>query len=79
MPLYHFNVYNGTARMDRRGSELADHDEARNAMIDVACDLLHAEAERIYLGEQWRVEATDEQGTILFRIDIAMSAAAATI
>ena len=77
MPLYHFNVYDGVARMDRRGTEFDDLSRVRSALIQVACDVLHGEAERMHLGEDWRVEATDAEGTVLFRIEIALSAPAA--
>ena len=78
MPRFHFNVYNGVSFVDREGQELAGWDEARIEAIRQSGDIIKGEAKRIALGEDWRMEITDERGLVLFRLDFIVVASAAT-
>lgn len=69
MPRFHFNIYDGISLPDRDGSELADWQEARLEAVRLAGVILRDNATRIALGEEWRMEVTDETGLILFRLD----------
>ena len=78
MPRFHFNVYDGVSFVDREGQELAGWDEARLEAIRQSGDIIKNEAKRIALGEDWRMEITDERGLVLFRLDFTIVASAAT-
>lgn len=69
MPRYHFNVYDGFSTHDRDGTELVDAHEARREALRRASGLLDDEVIRGGLGEDWRMEVTDEAGALLFRFD----------
>jgi hypothetical protein len=68
MPLFHFNVCDGVCLPDREGSEWPDWQAARLEAIRRAGEVLKREAERIALGEDWRIEVTDHTGLILFHM-----------
>lgn len=72
MPRFHFNVYDGLSQLDREGQELAGWEEARLEAIRLAGAILRDEAKRIALGEDWRMEVTDETGLVLFRLDFTV-------
>ena len=69
MPRYHFNVYDGYSTHDRDGMQLADVHEARREALRLAINLLDDEAASGRLGDDWRMEVTNEAGGLLFRID----------
>lgn len=68
MPLFHFNVCDGVCLPDRDGSDLPDWQAARLEAIRRAGQVLKSEAERIVLGEDWRIEVTDHTGLVLFHM-----------
>jgi hypothetical protein len=68
MPRYHFNVHDGAPMLDAEGTELPDWQAARLEAIRRASDILKHEADRIALGEDWRIEVTDRTGLILFQM-----------
>lgn len=72
MPHYHFNVYDGVSEIDRVGTELGDHNEARIEAMRLAGEILENTAHRLALGEDWRMEVTDSSGLILFRLDFTV-------
>ena len=69
MPIFHFNVYDGISTHDRDGTTLTDVHEARREALKRASGLLDEEQIRGRLGEDWRMEVTNEDGRLLFRID----------
>lgn len=69
MPRFFFNVYDGVSSLDDTGSELADRQEARIEAVRLAGEILKDDAQRIALGEDWRIEVVDERGLVLFRFD----------
>ena len=70
MPLFHFNVYDGISTHDREGTTLVDVHEARREALRRASGLLDEEVIRGRLGEDWRMEITNEEGRMLFRLDL---------
>lgn len=72
MPRFHFNIYDGVNLLDPTGTELPGWDEARSEAVRLAGDVLKDSAHRIALGEDWRMEVTDDTGLILFRLDFSV-------
>lgn len=68
VPRYHFNVYDGVSSLDLDGTELPDVQAARVEGIRLAGEILKDDADRIDLGEEWRLEVTDQAGVVLFRM-----------
>ncbi|SEH88937.1 hypothetical protein SAMN02799636_04301 [Methylobacterium sp. 275MFSha3.1] len=69
MPRFFFNIYDGVSMLDDTGTELADWQEARIQAIELAGAVIKDEAKHIALGEDWRIEMTDERKLVLFRFD----------
>lgn len=69
MPRYHFNVYDGVILLDKKGVELPDEMFARREAIRYAGTLLEEGARLESLGSEWRMEVTDGDGLIQFRLD----------
>ena len=72
MPHFHFNVYDGVSDTDRIGTELPNWQAARLEAIRRAGEILKDDPRRLALGEDWRMEVTDETGLILFRLDFTV-------
>ena len=79
MPRYHFNVYDGVTVLDPDGVELADWERALYEAIRNCGEVLNDNAKRIALGEDWRMEITDDTGLVLFRSDFSVMRSAATM
>lgn len=74
MPRYHFNVYDGRDIIDDVGTELPNAIFARREAIRYAGALLEEDADRLALGEDWRMEVTDERGLILLSLNFTVVA-----
>lgn len=72
MPRFHFNICDGICTLDSEGTELPDWQAARLEAIRRAADVLSREADRIALGEDWRIEVTDHTGLVLFQMSFLM-------
>ena len=72
MPRFHFNIYDGINEIDRVGLELPDYNDARIEAMRLSGEILKHTAHRLVLGEDWRMELTDERGLILFRLDFSV-------
>ncbi|MBE7244933.1 MAG: hypothetical protein INR63_08285, partial [Actinomycetospora chiangmaiensis] len=68
MPRFYFHVHDGHSELDPDGTELPDWQSARLEAIRLAGDILKQDAHRIALGEDWRIEVTDQTGLILFQM-----------
>ncbi|TXM91272.1 hypothetical protein [Methylobacterium sp. WL116] len=77
MPRFHFNIYDGEDYLDKDGFELPSWEQARHEAIRLAGEIFQHTAGKISLGEDWRMEVTDEKGLILFRLDFTVLDAAA--
>jgi hypothetical protein len=69
VPRYFFNVYDGVSLLDITGTELLDWREARVEAIRLAGAIFQDNAKTIALGDDWRIEVTDERQLVLFRFD----------
>lgn len=76
MPRYYFHIHDGRSIIDVDGVVLPDTGEARRKAIRLSGQYFENEADLVSLGEEWRMEVTDEHGLILFRLDFVVTAAA---
>ncbi|GJE77007.1 MULTISPECIES: DUF6894 family protein [Methylorubrum] len=76
MPRYYFHIHDGHSIIDKDGMVLADTSEARRKAIRISGQYLDNDADVVSLGEEWRMEVTDERGLILFRLDFVVTDAA---
>lgn len=74
MPRYHFNVYDGRNITDDVGTELPDATFARREAIRYSGALLEDDADSLPVGEDWRMEVTDDAGLILFSLTFTVVA-----
>ena len=79
MPRYHFNVYDGVTMLDPDGVELTSWEAARLEAIRHCGEIFKDDPKRIALGEDWRMEVTDDTGLVLFRLDFSVMETAATM
>lgn len=77
MPRFHFNVYDGYTARDAEGTELTDHEAARTMAIRMAGELMVDEGRRTKLGNEWRLEVTDDTHLVLYRIDFSIAESSA--
>lgn len=73
MPRYFFHVHDGVDLRDEDGTELSDIRAARVEAVRFAGEVIANDADRRSLGEDWRLEVTDEAGLILFRLDFTIA------
>ena len=72
MPRFHFNIHDGVSLIDTEGTELPDWQAARLEAIRRAGEVLQNDAQRVAIGEDWRIEVTDHTGLILFQMAFLM-------
>lgn len=68
MPRYFFNVHDGEAQADARGTELADRDEARRQAVVTAGEMLRETGQKFMHGDVWEMHVTDELGDTVCRL-----------
>lgn len=68
MPLYFFNVYDGTLApgMDEIGTDLPDIYSAQAEAIRTSGEILRDIGSRFWNEAVWRMEVADRQGVVLF-------------
>lgn len=76
MPRYYFHIHDGRSIIDMEGTVLDDIAQARRMAIRMSGRYFDNEADLVPLGEEWRMEVTDDRGLILFRLDFVVTAAA---
>ena len=79
MPRYHFHVYDGSALKDPKGSDLPDLQAARTEALKRAGAIIGDAGERADLGEEWRLDVTDDTGLMLFRMDFVVAESPAAL
>ena len=62
MPVYHFNVYDGSDMPDLEGTELPDLKTAQSDAVKLAGRLLLDEPETFWDGTDWHMEVTNDAG-----------------
>ena len=72
MPRYHFNIHDGHTTLDQEGTVLSGLRPARRRAIRLSGILIESDLARLQLGEDWRMEVTDDQGRLLFRLDFTV-------
>ncbi len=77
MPRYYYNIHDGRSIIDTDVLDLADSAQARRMAVRLIGQFFGEEAELVARGEEWRMEVTDGQGLILFRLDFVLTNAAA--
>jgi len=77
MPRYHFNVSDGQAISDRRGTEFADLKSAQRCAVRYAGQLLSEIGEEFWAGEDWVMTVTDARGLTLFTLSFVATLAPA--
>lgn len=77
MPRFFFNIYDGKSLPDEEGTVLPSWEVARLEAITVAGRVIADDAKRLGLGEDWRMEVTDEDGLVLFKLDFHVAEAPA--
>ena len=76
---YFFNIAGAVSDADDEGLELASISDARIEAIRFASEYLRERPEVVWVGDEIRVEVTDQEGVILFTfIAIGVDAAAGT-
>lgn len=78
MPFYHFQVRTETHVLLTEGAELKGLDQARVEAARRVGELLREHAAQIWTDEDWRMDVTDEDGLILFVMQVTASKSAAT-
>lgn len=68
MPLYFFDISDGTRETDLTGSQCDSLDQARRLAIKFAGELLQHHSEIIWDGHDLRVEVSDAGRTPLFAV-----------
>ena len=77
MPRFFFHVFDGKDLRDDIGTELSDFDAAQVVAIRFAGEILRDEAHRIEVGQEWRMDVTDESNLVLLRLDFSAVASPA--
>lgn len=78
MPRFHFDIRAGQAgrpgeaRPDPAGTDLPDLLSARAEALRLAGTIVGDAAARAHLGEDWRIEVTDEAGLPLFVLEFSV-------
>jgi hypothetical protein len=67
MARYYFNLQNGIAFPDRRGKELGSLQQARNAAIDYAVEMLRSPGACCWRGLS-TLQVANERGAVLFTL-----------
>lgn len=67
------HVYDGITLLDETGIELPDLTFARREAIRYAATLLETAGKRDSLGQEWRMEVTDSEGLMMFRLDFVVT------
>jgi hypothetical protein len=63
---YYFNIAGAVVEPDKTGVEFATMSDARIAAVKSAAEYLRDRPELVWLGEEFRVEVTDEDHRLLF-------------
>jgi len=74
MPVYYFNIHDGSAIADTEGHVLPDLDAARRVAIRLAGDVIREIGDNFWRGEEWRMDVTDHAGAILFTLHFSTTA-----
>jgi hypothetical protein len=68
MERYQPNLHDGSTIPDAAGTDLPDWQSAWLETVRRAGEILKWDAQRLALGEDWRIEVADQTGLILFQL-----------
>jgi hypothetical protein len=71
VPRYYFHVFDGYSEPDDTGTEFPDIYTAQSEAIRVSGEIIRDMGAKFWDGSEWRLEVTDEQGTVLFVLRFA--------
>jgi len=71
MPRYFFNIFDGKDAPDQDGTELADMYVVQSQAIRMSGEILREMGAQFWDGTEWRLEVSNEQGTVLFVLRIS--------
>jgi hypothetical protein len=71
MPVYHFNVQDGSNTPDRHGTDLPNLWAARREGVMLAGRVLLDGPDKFWESTDWHVDVTNAAGLILFRLDFS--------
>ena len=66
MPLYFFNVNDGTSSRDETGTELPDIYTAQTQAIRLSGEIMREMGPQFWNGTEWKLEVADEHDRVLF-------------
>jgi hypothetical protein len=72
MARFFFHVNNGVDLPDETGTVLNGIEEARQEVLLTGSELLRGDPDDLWRGSNWAMRVTDEAGTSLFTLRIAM-------
>ena len=78
MAFYHFEVRTPSHVMITEGAEFADGTAARVEAAKRVGSLLHDHAGQLWVDQDWQMDVTDDNGLILYVIQISALRSAAT-
>jgi len=70
MPLFYFDLSNGTRETDQEGTELAGADEARAQAVKLIGEMLHFDDRSVWDGQGLMVEVFDQSRAPLFTVRV---------
>lgn len=73
MSRFHFHLQDDHFYPDEEGMELADLKAARSTAIRMTAELLSDHLGDFWDGRQWKLEVTDDQGSLLFALSFSAS------
>jgi hypothetical protein len=79
MPIYHFNIHDGTSHPDPDGHELADIEAAKREAVSLSGNLIREMGSEFWDGEGWTMEVSDHTGLILFALYFSASMSPASM
>jgi hypothetical protein len=68
MPRYYFHCADSSRHLDTTGTELADDESAQQAAVAFAGEVLKFSPNALWHKGHWRVEVTDDDGMLLFKV-----------
>lgn len=77
MPRYFFHRTDGVDERDHDGIELPDHVAARRQAINYASETLRNHPEKVWDGDDLKIEVSDDVGLVLFVVTIYVTDAPA--
>lgn len=72
MPRFFFHVTNSVIASDREGTECADLQSAQTQAVETAGAMLRDQPNSLQAGLPWCLRVTDENGTLLFSLNVAL-------